>query len=405
MNKKFHNVVVLLGPELEPFLCALFEIEDGFVKKIVKKETVKENKGFTSVIIPGLWNGHTHIGDGICPDGATGLTLEQGFFRPNGFKYRMLKTTSDDQLLKSIVQSHNYMIQCGTIGHIDFREQGVSGCQLLKQAAQQTGIQSIILGQFLESPFTENELHENTATLKPLVQQELDNILDVADGFSESTMNDLTDPAWIEIRNQTHLKNKIRAIHCLENNNYRNTSLKISGKGDLERAMTLYDPHLIVHMTVANDKEIELARQSKASFVLNPRANANLGLPLPPISKLLDSGINLLLGTDNIMLNSPNLFSELDFTYKICKSQYEDPTKPDPVDILKMVTSNMRHFFDGKHQGYLEEGLPADFVLLDFSKSHLINSKHIIASIVSRITPNDILNVYINGKSLSNFPE
>lgn len=400
MNKKFHNIVVLLGPELEPFLCTVFEIEDGFVKKIVKKEAVKENKGFKLVIIPGLWNGHTHIGDGVCPDGATGLTLEEGFFRPNGFKYRMLKATSDDELLESIVRCHNYMAQCGTVGHMDFREEGVLGCRLLKKAAKQSGMQSIVLGQFLESPFTEKELGENTAVLKPPAQEELENILDIADGFSESTMNDLTDPAWVEIRNQALAKNKIRAIHCLENENYRNISLKISGKGDLERAITLYDPHLIVHMTVANDKEIELGRKSKASFVLNPRANANLGLPLPPIAKLLNSGVNLLLGTDNVMLNSPNLFSELDFTYKVCKSQYEDPTKPDPADILKMVTSNMRHFFNGRYQGYLGEGLPADFAVLDFSKNHLINSKHIIASIVTRITPSDVLDVYINGKAL-----
>ena len=298
----------------------------------------------------------------------------------------MLRDTSEKILLDSIVQHHNYMAQCGTVGHIDFREQGVLGSMILKKASAQSGMRSISLGQFSESPFTAKELDDNIASLSDFNRLELEDLLNAADGFSESTINDLTDPAWVEIREQTDLKNKIRAIHCLENENYRDASLRISGIGDLDRALKVFDPHLIVHMTVANDDEIELARKSKASFVVNPRANASLGLPLPPISKLLDSGINLLLGTDNGMLNSPNIFAELDFTYKVCKSQYGDAIKPDPVDILKMATRNIGNFFN-KKQGYLEEGLPADFVLIDFSRPHLVNAKHIIASVVTRVTP------------------
>ncbi|OAI50667.1 amidohydrolase [Opitutia bacterium SCGC AG-212-L18] len=400
MKKIFNDVIVLVGKELEPFLCSVLEIEDGFIKKIDKKKAVKANEGKRLLIMPGLWNSHTHIADSAFPDGAIGLTLEQGFFRPDGFKYRMLRDVDKKLLLESIVQHQIYMAQCGTVGHIDFREQGVLGSRLLKEASMKSGIRAISLGQFSEAPFSEKELYENVAILKDSTLLELQDLLDIADGFSESTINDLTDPAWIEIRKQTDLKNKIRAIHCLENENYRDTSFRISGIGDLERALKIFDPHLIVHMTVANDEEIELARKSKASFVLNPRANASLGLPLPPISKLLDSGINLLLGTDNGMLNSPNIFAELDFTYRTCKSQYRDVMQPDPVAILKMATSNISNFFDKKHYGYLEEGLPADFTVIDFSKPHLLNSKHIIASIVTRVTPNDVVETFVQGRPL-----
>lgn len=400
MKKKFHDAIVLIGKDLEPFLCNFIEIEDGFIKKIEKKRAIKANEGAALLVMPGLWNSHTHIADAAFPDGATGLSLEQGFFRPNGFKYRMLRNEDEKFLLKCIIQHHNYMALCGTVGHIDFREQGVFGSKLLNKASSQSGMRSLSLGQFSESTFSESELSENVAPLTKSMRKELEDLLNIADGFSESTINDLTNPAWKAIKKETDTKNKIRAIHCLENANYRDTSLRISGIGDLERALKVFDPQLIIHMTVANDQEIELARKSKASFVLNPRANASLGLPLPPISKLLDSGINLLLGTDNGMLNSPNMFAELDFTYKVCKSQYRDTIKPDPVDILKMATSNINKFFDKRYYGYLDEGLPADFVLIDFSKPHLLNSKHIIASIVTRLTPNDVIQTFIQGRPL-----
>lgn len=400
MKKKFNDVIVLVGKDLEPYLCNFIVIEDGFIKKIDKKKAVKTNEGAGLLLMPGLWNSHTHIGDAAFPDGATGLTLEQAFFRPNGFKYRMLRNMDEKVLLESIIRHHNYMALCGTVGHIDFREQGALGSRLLKEASRQSGMRSISLGQLSESPFTEKELYENVAPLTESMRLELEDLLTIADGFSESTINDLTDPSWKAIRKETEIKKKIRAIHCLENPNYRRTSLAISGMGDLERALNVFDPHLIVHMTVANDQEIELASKSKASFVLNPRANASLGLLLPPIAKLLDAGVNLLLGTDNGMLNSPNMFAELDFTYKVCKSQYGDAVKPDPVDILKMATSNISKFFNQRYYGYLEEGLPADFVIIDFSKPHLMNSQHIIASIVSRVTPDDVVETFIGGRSL-----
>jgi cytosine/adenosine deaminase-related metal-dependent hydrolase len=177
-------------------------------------------------------------------------------------------------------------------------------------------------------------------------------------------------------------------------------SLERTGKGDLARAIKLYDPHLIVHLTVADTQEIRLLASSGKTAALNPRANANLGLPLPPVRQLLDAGINLLLGTDNGLLNSPNLFAELDFTYKLAKSQYGDSLRPDPLAILRMATSNIQGLLGTDHPGHLEAGNPATFVVLDFSKPHLRASQHIPASIVTRVTPEDVLATYRLGNPL-----
>ncbi len=138
-----------------------------------------------------------------------------------------------------------------------------------------------------------------------------------------------------------------------------NLSVARTGRGDLVRALELLDPDIIVHLTVADAAEIALMAASGKTGVLNPRANANLGLPLPPVRALLDAGVNLLLGTDNGLLNSPNLFAELDFTYKLAKSQYGDAIAPDPLTILRMATANIRRVLGGDHHGQLAPGLPA----------------------------------------------
>ncbi|MGB3788079.1 MAG: amidohydrolase family protein [Phormidesmis sp.] len=197
----------------------------------------------------------------------------------------------------------------------------------------------------------------------------------------------------------------MRAIHCLENGGYRSESLRISGRGDLERALDLYHPDLVIHATVANLEEQRLLSNHQVNVVLNPRANCNLGLPLAPIAGLLSGEANLLLGTDNRLLNSPNLFAELDFTYKIAKSQFGDAVQPHPADILRMITSNLQSVIDDEVYGYLAPGLPADFVVLNFHQPHLRASRHLVASAVTRVTPADILGTFRQGKALYAAPD
>lgn len=387
---EFENCIVLSGPDLEPVYCRLLKVESGKIAFFEKGETCSQLENGGKIIMPGLYNSHTHMGDSALPDGATGLTLEQGFFRPGGYKYRELAKLNKEAHLEHIVNHLQYMAATGTICHLDFREQGAYGAALLREASEVTGVQSVILGQFDGVPFDASVLAENKARLPDAFVEELRALLAVSDGFSESTMNDLTDTAWKEIREITESSGKLRAIHCLENAGYREASLAMSGRGDLIRAIALYDPFIIVHLTVADEEEIALLVEHQCNVVLNPRANANLGLPLPPIAALMRSGVNLLLGTDNGMLNSPNLFAELDFTYKLAKSQFGNAVEPDPKDVLKMATSNIDSVIGNEPCGYLEVGMPADFVVLDFNQSHLRHTRNIHASICTRVTPEDV---------------
>jgi cytosine/adenosine deaminase-related metal-dependent hydrolase len=397
---ELRDCIVLAGPTLEPRRCARFAWADGRVTALELGEPVGAIDAGAWVVIPGLTNGHTHMGDSAFPDGATGLTLEQGFFRPHGFKYRELAKLDRARHLPHVIAHLQYMARTGTIRHLDFREQGAYGSGLLRAAARETGVDAVILGQFTGVPFNEEELAANGALLPEAARRELEAILAVAEGFSESTMNDLTDPAWRQIREETERRGKLRAIHCLESPAYRDVSLGRCGRGDLVRAIELYDPHLVVHLTVANPEEIALLAASGKTGVLNPRANAALGLPPPPVRDLMEAGINLLLGTDNGMLNSPNLFAEMDFTYKLAKSQYGDAIRPDPTAILRMATANVEPLGLPGAVGHLAVGAPASFVVLDFEQPHLRSSRHLPASVVTRVTPEDVLATYRAGHAL-----
>lgn len=397
---ELRDCVVLHGPGLEPWHCKRFAwVQDTLTALELDRPCPQLDAG-ALVIIPGLINGHTHIGDSALPDGATGLTLEQAFFRPDGYKYRELAKLSPETHRPHVEAHLRYLARTGTVCHVDFREQGAAGAELLRAASEATGVQSIILNQFNTPPFDAAALEANNIPLPPSAREELQAMLAVADGFSESTMNDLTDAAWKEVRDLTRTSGKLRAIHCLENAGYRDLSLRRTGRGDLARAIDLLDPHLIIHLTDAHADEIQLLAKSGKTAVLNPRANASLGLGLPPVASLLEAGVNLLLGTDNVMLNSPNLFAELDFTLKVARSQAGEPTFPDPTAILRMATSNACNALRGDIHGSLSIGLPASFVVLNFNQPHLRATRHLVASIVGRVTPDDVLATYRQGRPI-----
>jgi cytosine/adenosine deaminase-related metal-dependent hydrolase len=400
MGLTLDECVVLHGPDLRPHRCKRLVVRGDTIAELNLGPPCTSLDAGALVVMPAMVNAHTHMGDAILPDGATGMTLEQGFFRPDGYKYRQLAARARADHLPHITAHLGYMARSGTATHIDFREQGVYGSELLREAARSTGVNSVVLGQFAELPFDAAQLARNSEGLAPTALGELERLLAVADGFSESTMNDLTDLAWRQIRSATEKLGKLRAIHCLENDAYRDTSMAVTGRGDLERALQLFAPHLVIHATVANPAEIAMLSAACSNVVLNPRANANLGLPIPPLAALMRCAANLLLGTDNGLLNSPNMFAEMDYTYKIAKSQFGNAVEPDPALILAMATSNARAALGGDTWGRIELGLPADLVVLDFFQPHLRATRHVVASVVTRVTPADVLATYRQGRAL-----
>ena len=234
---ELRDCLVLHGPDLTPHRCARLAWLGDTLTAIELGPPEPQLTHGSLVIIPGLYNGHTHIGDSALPDGATGLTLEEAFFRPAGYKYRELARLTPEAHLPHLVAHHRYMAQSGTIAHLDFREQGPAGAELLRAASRESDVDAIILGQLDHSPFTEAELDANAQPLPDASRHELIALLAAADGFSESTINDLTDPTWRQVRAATQAAGKLRAIHCLENVTYRDTAQRRTGRGDLARAL------------------------------------------------------------------------------------------------------------------------------------------------------------------------
>ncbi|MEP1080150.1 hypothetical protein NDI52_32830 [Leptolyngbya sp. PL-A3] len=65
------DCIVLEGPELIPHRCSRFVVEGDVVQRMDLQEPCGAIAHGSLVIMPGMYNSHTHMGDSCLPDGAT----------------------------------------------------------------------------------------------------------------------------------------------------------------------------------------------------------------------------------------------------------------------------------------------------------------------------------------------
>jgi len=153
-------------------------------------------------------------------------------------------------------------------------------------------------------------------------------------------------------------------------------------------------PDFLVHMTYASKSDLKLASKQTSGIVVCPRANASLAEGIPNVVQMMKMNCNVAIGTDNVMINSPDLFREMDFLWKVTMGINQK--RIEPKNILKMTTVNAGKLL-GKKIGCIKEGYLADAVFIKKNDLDLDPLRNPHASIVHRANENSIQAVMIGG--------
>ena len=384
------NISILYGTELKYIESTDVQIKNGIFKKISKKISSKEKSIDCSnlLLIPGFINSHTHIADSIGKDLSIDADVDSKIHPMIGLKQKLLKETSKKSLSKYMKNSAKSMIKKGITTFIDFREGGLDGVLLLKSALDNIPIRCIILGR-IEYYNTKNEIKQNMSLPKEYIKQ-LTQLLKNCDGIGISGTNENSNSNL-----QSYAKTKkIRAIHAAETKDSVNTSKKLTTKSEIQRAMLLR-PSFLIHMTFATKNDLKLAAKNTRGIVICPRANSSLAEGIPDISSMQKSGCNITIGTDNVMINSPDIFREMDYLWKVTMGMSK--SRFDPKQILKMATVNAGKMLNQKI-GCIKENYFADCLFINKNSLDLEPMNNVYASIVHRASENSINAVMIGGK-------
>jgi cytosine/adenosine deaminase-related metal-dependent hydrolase len=385
------NVSVLCGKELDYIPRTNVRISNQIFEAInicpKPKEESYDCEGL--LMVPSFINAHTHVGDSIAKDIGIEYGVDEKIHPIMGFKKKILRNSSSSHLTSFIRSSCLSMIKKGITTFVDFREDGLSGIKLIRKAVSGLPIRSIILGRI--------EYYQDLKSIKkniplPLSKKtELARLLKKCDGLGISGPNENSDSV---LKYYSNTK-KIRAIHSAETLESYVISKKITGKTETQRALLL-KPHFLVHMTHASKKDLLLVAKHKTSIVVCPRANAALAEGIPDVTLMMKTGCNIALGTDNVMINSTDIFREMDYLWKVTMGTQKK--RLSPRYILKMATVNAANMLQNKKIGSIQPNNLADCIFIDKHAIDLEPMHNVYASIVHRASENVVKAVMIGGK-------
>ncbi len=318
--------LALVGRELKKSKKNII-IDQKKIKKISNKvegEIIK-----CDIALPAFINSHIHIGDSFLYKKVELKDIDE-LFGKYGLKQRKLESADKSTIISGIKKSLNMLEYSGTTTFCDFREGGIDGINILKDALEGRDIRSIILGR-----------PKKTELKDKVIKQ----ILDICDGLGLRSPNDWRDSELDKFKKIS--KGKYLTTHVSETKEVIAESEEKFNLDDLIRAEKYFD--ILVHGNCS--KKI-----SDKPIIVCPRSNFKMNLDLPKIEKYIEQKKLIALGTDNCMLNRPNLFSEMKFIQK----NYQINER----EILKMASTIPSEIFKIK-TGKIESNFWADLILLD----------------------------------------
>jgi cytosine/adenosine deaminase-related metal-dependent hydrolase len=424
MPQIIKNASLLLGKDLTFVNAGFIEIGKNGIIKSARAGNYNGNdndcgnvidaEGF--LIIPGFINAHTHIGDSIGKDVAVDSGFNARIHPVFGVKKRILQKSKPEHLKTFIRSSAISMMRKGIVAFGDFREGGPHGIKLLKEAIYDLSIKCVILGRveyyidLAKKARSDNVAFggkaggqgrkKNTIRLPPHILQTVSNVLEVADGLGISSANENSDESLKQYNELLQKKNNkkrrskklLMAIHAAESQNSNDFS---RSKMEVARIMKYLKPDIIVHMTNATDDDISIVAKKRTRVIVCPRANGILGVGIPRIGKMLKYRCIVGIGTDNVMLNSPDIFREMDYLWKVSRA-----TEPEFItarEILKMATVNGAEIL-GLNSGCIKTGRSADIIFIDKKHLDLYPIHDPYSSVVHRASQDSIRAVMINGE-------
>ena len=153
--------------------------------------------------------------------------------------------------------------------------------------------------------------------------------------------------------------------------------------------------------------EMRTLLHAGAGVAHNPSSNLKLASGFAPISKMLEIGLNVGIGTDGPASNNDlDMFEEVRLASFVAKAVSNDPTAvPAPVALAMATRIGAKALHIGHLTGSLEPGKRADLIMVDITPVHNSprfrrDANNPYAQIVYASKSTDVSDVMVNGKWL-----
>lgn len=152
------------------------------------------------------------------------------------------------------------------------------------------------------------------------------------------------------------------------------------------------------HWTWCSDDDVELLARHRVHLAHCPANSSSRGPHTAPIASILDAGVNVALGTDNM---TENMFDAMKIGSIVHRGGYGGGVRPQPQALLDGATRNGAHSLGALDDiGSIEVGKRADLTIIDLESASLTPRINIVSNIVHYAHPGLVDSVIVDGEFL-----
>ena len=414
MDLLFKNITAVTMQPVSPVIQnADIGVKDGRIiilkDNSQKSDNQKENQpiakriidGTGKVLIPGLYNCHTHIPMSLLRGFANDLSLETWLFDhifPAEKKIKEMPGAVYTAAMLSIAE----MISSGTIAFSEM----YFGLPEIARAVDEAGVKANLSNSVIS--FDPNGYNYRSSN-------DCIETLHVIENYHKAPHKRIkaeaglhcaytTHPeAWRQVSEFAKEHNIGMHVHLSETVAEHNKSLELF---DLTPASAfashgVFDvPATAAHACWVSEDDMEILAEKGVTVVHNPVSNLKLASGVAPIVDMMKKGINITLGTDGMASNNTHdLFEEIKIASILQKCAQEDPTALSAYETLEMATVKGAKA-QQRQGGMIADGYDADLVMLDFDTPRQIPCYDPIVSLAYSTTGRDVSMTLCQGRVL-----
>ncbi len=353
------------------------------------------------LVMPGLVNGHTHVGMSMLRGFADDLPFEtwlHGKILPLEKKFTSPEFTYWGSLLAACE-----MIRSGTTAFNDmYHFEGEAA-----RAADEAGLRMVAGFHFDESMSQGGSADKRSEEMERFVEPFLESVSPyslVTPSIAPHALYSVSIDSWkciIQLASQRGLRIH---THLSETQKEVDDALKTYGKTPVRvlADLGLWEQQVTAaHAACVTPDDIELLGKHRVGVSHNIESNLKLGTLVAPVLEMRRAGVKVALGTDSTASNNNlDLLAEADFAAKLQTFKY-GPGSFKTEEIFSMLTSEgaIAAGF-GEEVGCLAVGKAADITVVETSGPHSVPLYAPYSHLVYALTGRDVRHTVVNGQVL-----
>lgn len=367
------------------------DIDEGKADKIIDAEG--------KILLPGLINTHTHLSMTLFRGLADDLSLDSWL---NDHIWPMEANLNGDYCYIGALLGAVELIKSGTTTFSDmyFYMEDVA------RAVEDSGIRAVLsygMIDFGDAEKREAEINENL------------DLFNSCNGMADGRIKVFLGPhspytaseeLLIKVRELADEYNMGIHIHVSETQKEINDVSEEKGLRPFEylEKIGLLGPDVVAaHCVWLSDEEIEIIKKHGVKVSHNPCSNMKLASGIAPVSKLIENGVCVSIGTDGASSNNNlDLIEELKTASLLQKVSTLDPKVLSSDEAIEMATIKGAEALGLSDEiGSIEVGKKADIILIDTNQANMTpDSSTVSSNIIYSANGSNVDTTICNGKIL-----